>query len=115
MSGFQIKFFLREGGVCPFVEWLEGLKDREARARIKVRLDRLERGNLGDAKSVGEGVFEMRMPHGPGYRIYFGREGADRIVVLWGGSKKDQEGDVRKAKSYWQGYKEEKHDAKEDA
>ena len=108
MGGYEVKFYQEEGGGCPFVEWLEGLRDREARARIKVRLDRLERGNFGDSKSVGEGGFEIRISHGPGYRIYFGRAGNEVFVILCGGSKKGQEGDIREARECWRRYKEVK-------
>lgn len=80
-----------------FAVWLRGLRDREARSRILVRLDRLQLGLAGDAKPVGEGVSELRIPHGPGYRIYFVRSGANDFLLLLGGTKRSQRSDIRKA------------------
>jgi putative addiction module killer protein len=77
-----------------FIGWLNGLKDRRAAARIL----RLEDGNLGDARSVGEGVREMRIDYGPGYRVYFVQSGSAAIVLLCGGDKSKQARDIAKAK-----------------
>ena len=82
-----------------FVNWLLELRDLRARARIQVRIDRLELGNTGDAKPVGEGVSEMRIDYGPGYRVYFVRRGAELIILLAGGDKSSQSKDIRKALS----------------
>lgn len=81
-----------------FQAWLDGLKDRQAAAKILTRIYRAENGNLGDVKPVGGGVSEMRIPHGPGYRVYFIREGAVLIVLLCGGDKSSQARDIEKAK-----------------
>ena len=76
-----------------------------ARAKIRARLDRVEEGNLGDYKSVGEGVFELRIDYGSGYRIYFGQEGSRIIILLCGGDKSTQAQDIRKAQEYWEDYR----------
>jgi putative addiction module killer protein len=81
-----------------FSRWLHRLKDDQARARIVARIRRVELGNLGDWSSVGEGVMEMRVDHGPGYRVYFARQGAAIVVLLCGGDKKTQERDIKRAK-----------------
>lgn len=88
----------------PFREWLEGLKDREARARIRVRINRLRLGNFGDCKSVGSGVSELRIPFGPGYRMYFGRQGNTIVILFHGGDKGTQTRDITLAKKYWDDY-----------
>ncbi len=77
-----------------FARWLRGLRDSQAVARINARLRRVSLGHLGDVKSVGEGVQEMRIFHGPGYRIYFIREGQTVIVLLCGGDKSSQRHDI---------------------
>lgn len=83
----ELREYITEDGRNPFREWLEGLRDREARARIRVRLNRIRLGNFGDVKSVGRGVHELRLSHGPGYRIYFGRREEMVVILLQGGDK----------------------------
>ncbi len=102
----EIRIFETKGGKLPFEEWLEGLRDARARARIEVRIDRLEQGNFGDCKPVGEGVLELRIDVGPGYRVYFAEEGVIVILLLIGGDKSTQDKDIRTAKTYWREYKE---------
>ncbi|MBV8666116.1 MAG: type II toxin-antitoxin system RelE/ParE family toxin [Burkholderiaceae bacterium] len=80
-----------------FAKWLRRLKDEEAKARIFVRMRQLGQGHFGDSKSVGEGVHEMRIDHGPGYRVYYKRKGAQIIVLLVGGDKSTQRRDIDKA------------------
>jgi len=80
-----------------FAKWLLGLRDLRARARIQARIDRLELGNFGDARPVGQGVSELRIDHGPGYRVYFVRRGSELIILLAGGDKGSQSTDIRKA------------------
>ena len=80
-----------------FSRWLGNLRDRQARIRIQVRIDRLALGNPGDVKPVGEGVSEMRIDYGPGYRVYFVRRGSTRVVLLAGGDKRTQPRDIETA------------------
>jgi putative addiction module killer protein len=82
-----------------FATWLAGLRDERARARILKRLDRAQGGNLGDVAPVGEGVSEMRIVYGPGYRVYFIQRGAELIVLLCGGDKSTQGADIKEAKA----------------
>jgi putative addiction module killer protein len=80
-----------------FAMWLRTLRDRQARARIQVRIDRLQLGLPGDVKPVGEGVSELRIDYGPGYRVYFMRQGRELIILLGGGDKRTQDRDIQKA------------------
>ena len=82
-----------------FEMWLRGLRDRAARAKILVRIDRLALGNPGDVRPVGAGISEMRIDHGPGYRVYFTRRGQLMVILLCGGDKSTQRQDVRTAKA----------------
>lgn len=89
-----------------FDKWLKKLNDRKAKAKILLRLQRVEAGNLGDVSPVGEGIEEFRIHYGPGYRIYFRRQGEKIILLLMGGDKSSQESDIKKAKTLWNQYKE---------
>jgi putative addiction module killer protein len=80
-----------------FAKWIDGLKDIRARARILVRIERLKTGNPGDVKPVGEGISEMRIDYGPGYRVYFKKVGQKIIILLAGGDKKSQTRDIKTA------------------
>lgn len=80
-----------------FAAWLERLKDRNARARIQVRLDRLALGLAGDVKPVGSGVSELRVNYGPGYRVYFKQQGRELVLLLIGGDKRTQSRDIERA------------------
>jgi len=82
-----------------FRTWVTGLKDLQARARIAIRIDRLAGGNPGDVKPVGDGVSELRIDCGPGYRLYFTRKGALLVILLCGGDKSSQDRDIRQAKA----------------
>ena len=80
-----------------FAKWIDGLHDIRARARILVRIERLSTGNPGDVKAVGEGVSELRIDYGPGYRVYYKKEGQTVVVLLAGGDKRTQSKDIRTA------------------
>ena len=80
-----------------FLKWLRGLRDSRAKARIQIRVDRMSLGNPGDVSPVGEGVSEMRINYGPGYRVYFASRGKILIVLLCGGDKRTQDRDIKQA------------------
>ena len=101
----QLEEYLTPQGRSPLAEWLNQLKDRKARARLRVRLDRLSLGNFGDCKSLGGSVHELRIDYGPGYRVYFGQSGEQIILLLCGGTKDTQNRDIRQARIYWQDYR----------
>ncbi len=94
-----------EDATEPFTEWLHKLRDKQAQARLRVRLRRLESGNFGDCEPVGEGVFELREHLGPGYRVYLGRHGQKVVILLCGGEKKSQGADIKNAKRFWTDWK----------
>ena len=97
--------YRREDGGEPFSEWVAGLRDKAAEARIRVRLRRVEAGNFGDCEPVGEGVTELRIHVGAGCRVYFGRHGTTVVILLCGGDKSSQAADIRRAKDYWSEWK----------
>lgn len=108
----EIHRYQMSDGRSPYLEWFESLKDETIRNRIRERLARARLGNLGDAESVGQGVFEFRFHFGPGYRVYFGLEGRVIVLLLCGGDKKTQKADVQKALEYWADYRRRTHESK---
>lgn len=80
-----------------FAQWLDGLRDIRARARVQVRIERLAAGNAGDVEPVGEGVSELRIDYGPGYRVYFKKHGREIVILLAGGDKRTQSADIKTA------------------
>ncbi|SAL68914.1 type II toxin-antitoxin system RelE/ParE family toxin [Caballeronia humi] len=90
-----------------FSDWLSRLKDLQARAAVIVRIKRAEQGNFGDHKDLGDGVSEMRVDVGPGYRVYYAREGRVVYLLLSGGDKSSQTSDIRRAKELWASFKKE--------
>ncbi len=103
----EVREYVDYWGRSPFGRWFDGLKPNVA-ARVRTVLARLEAGNLSNVKGVGSGVLERRIQVGPGYRIYFGRDGRELIVLLGGGGKAGQQRDIEKARQLWQEYKRRK-------
>jgi putative addiction module killer protein len=100
-----VKEYIDAAGNAPFGDWADGLS---AAADAKVALERMAQGNFSSAKGVGQGVFEHRIDFGPGYRIYFGKDGDRIVVLLRGGTKKRQQRDIENATNNWQDYKRRK-------
>jgi putative addiction module killer protein len=100
----ELRYYLASDGASPFEAWFAGLA-APAAAKVAVALARLELGNLSNAKAVGEGVLEHRIDWGPGYRVYFGRDGDVLLILLTGGTKARQQRDIEAAKSNWADYK----------
>lgn len=103
---WKLDKYVTDRGDCPFDEWLKSL-DAQTRVRINARLNRLRLGNFGDFKSVGTGVYELRLFFGPGYRVYYGLAGKQVVLLLAGGTKKKQDRDIRAAQQFWDEYRDE--------
>ena len=103
---YQILHYLTRDGVDVFDAWLDDLTDARAVARIIARVDRLQAGNFGDHKPVGESVWELRIDHGPGYRVYYALSGRRVVLLLCGGDKRKQYSDIRRASAMWRDYNE---------
>lgn len=97
--------YRREDGREPFTEWLDAVRDKVAQARIRVRLRQVQAGNFGDCEPVGEGVVELRVHVGAGYRVYCGRHGKAVVLLLCGGDKGGQSADIKRAKELWSEWK----------
>lgn len=100
----QLRTYRAPGDREPFWDWFNALKDPAVQARIIARLDRLEEGNLGDHRVLGNGVTELKLAFGPGFRIYFGSDGPRLVLLLIGGDKKSQRRDIKTAQRYWNAY-----------
>jgi putative addiction module killer protein len=103
----EIRYYVDAGSREPFAEWFAEL-DPIASAKIARAIARMEQGNFSNVKSVGEGVLEYKIDFGPGYRIYFGRDGDTIVILLTGGTKKRQQRDIDAAQNYWRTYKQGK-------
>ena len=101
----EVRVYARSNGSEPFSQWLRGLRDGASRSRIRQRLARVRLGNFGDTRAVGEGVHELRIHAGPGYRMYFGREGDAVVILLCGGDKGSQDRDIERAREYWRDHR----------
>jgi putative addiction module killer protein len=101
----EIREYVSRNGKKPFFDWLKKLRDPQATERILLQIDRLESGNTGQCKSLGEGLHELRIHYGPGYRVYFGNTGKHIILLLCGGNKASQQHDIKRARKYWKDYR----------
>lgn len=105
--GIELRGYVEECGRKPFAAWFEKL-DGTAAAKVAIALARLELGNFSNVKGVGAGVFESRIDFGPGYRIYFGKDGDRLVILIGGGTKRRQQGDIAVAQARWADYKRRK-------
>ena len=105
----EIRIYRGNHAKAPFLKWLAAQKDKRTVAIVQARLNRIRMGNFGDAKPVGGGIEELRIDFGPGYRIYFGRDGKTVVVLLCAGSKRGQSKDIEAAAAYWRHYLESKN------
>ena len=104
----EIRHYVSETGNDYYQQWLDHLKDRTAKARITVRVNRLSAGAFGDCKPLGRGVWELRIDHGPGYRLYYAQVDRKLVLLLIGGDKRQQQTDIAKALRCWNEYQESK-------
>jgi putative addiction module killer protein len=108
MTPVEIRHYLTAAGADPFQQWLNELKDLRARIVIQRRIDRIANGNFGDHKFCRDGVWELRIDFGPGYRVYYAREGGAVVILLSGGSKRTQSADINQAVRHWLDYQRRK-------
>ncbi|WP_024539636.1 type II toxin-antitoxin system RelE/ParE family toxin [Comamonas badia] len=102
----ELRIYIDSEGRAPFERWLDELADRQARAKIRARLARVEAGNLGDCKPLRDGVQELRIDYGPGYRVYLSRQGAVLVLLLCGSDKSDQRREIANAIAYLNDWKQ---------
>ena len=102
---FDLLDYQMADGRDPFKEWLADLADRQARARVAVRVQRMAAGNFGDHKPLSDGVWELKIDHGRGYRVYYAQAGRRVLLLLIGGDKRRQQADIATAVRYWQDWK----------
>ena len=105
----ELRYYVDDIGTSPFQAWFTAL-DPQARAKVVIALARMEHGNISNVKSVGSGVLEYRIDFGPGYRLYFGRDGDLLVILLTGGSKKRQQRNINTAHDLWAKYKRRKRE-----
>ncbi len=103
----EVREYTDADGDCPYAKWFDGL-NAQAAARAAIAVTRMEQGNLSNTKSVGAGVHEYVIEFGPGYRVYFGKDGDRLVILLGGGTKKRQQADIRNAHALWKDYKTRK-------
>ena len=102
----QIRHYLTPSGRDPYQDWLDGLRDLTGRVAIQRRVDRVAAGNLGEHKFLHDGVWELKIDVGPGYRVYYAPERGARVLLLCGGSKRTQTADIKTAVQYWRDYQQ---------
>ena len=100
-----IRIYQSANGKAPFEDWIQNLKDKKAKAILFQRIDRIRLGNFGDCKSLGSGVYELRVSWGPGFRIYYGLEGRSIVLLLCGGDKSSQKKDISRAYQLWKEFR----------
>jgi len=106
-TAYRLEYYQEENGDVPFNNWLTGLRDATAVARVRIRLSRLRLGLFGVVKPLGDGVAELKIDYGPGYRVYYAVSGKKVILLLIGGDKSTQRKDIATAKRYWKNYQGE--------
>ena len=106
---FELYYYQTTDGRIPYREWLDTVSNPVAYAAIQSRTDRLKRGLFGDCEPVGQGVWELRIDTGPGYRMYYARSGKLMVLLLCGGDKRKQTADINKAKDFWKDYGKRTH------
>lgn len=104
-----LRYYASESGKVPFVDWIKNIKDPTTRHRIRRRLDKVEVGHYGDHRGLNDGVYELKLDFGPGYRIYFAEQDTVIIILLCGGDKGSQKKDIQTAKMYWRELLERNH------
>ena len=104
-SAIVLYRYRNEDGDAPFTRWLDKMADKQAQARVRIRIRQLEAGNFGDVAAVGSGVMELRIHIGAGHRVYFARWGAATVILFTGGDKKSQAVDIKQAKAMWSDWK----------
>jgi putative addiction module killer protein len=103
---FEVQDYQSEDGKDHYIEWLHGLSDRIAKVRFAVRVQRMAAGNFGDCKPIQNGVWELRIDHGPGYRVYYAQAGKQLILLSLGGDKRKQQADITAALAHWQDWQQ---------
>jgi putative addiction module killer protein len=101
----EVKYYITDDGRNPVKEWHDSLRDRTTRAKIDAKIARLRLGNLSGTKTVGDGVHELILDFGPGYRIYFAPQGKEIVILLCAGTKKRQQHDIERARDHWANFK----------
>jgi putative addiction module killer protein len=101
-----INEYTDEFGKSFYAQWLKSIKDPKIKARIMLQVDKMELGLFGDSQPIGNGLSELRIYYGPGYRVYYGKEGVNRYLLLLGGNKSTQTRDIKLAKDYWKDYEQ---------
>ena len=102
---FELLRYQGKDGREPLTMWLQRLRDRQAHAHVLTRLDRLENGNFGQCRALQSGVWELKIDHGPGYRVYYGQVGKTILLLLCGGDKRTQQTDIERAVMYWKEFR----------
>jgi len=105
---YRIDYYTDEHGKKPFREWLQALRDQIAAVRIRARLTRVRAGNFGIVRNVGEGVVELKIDHGPGYRVYYAIDAGTIVLLLCAGDKRTQRRDIEIAQRFWKNHQEQR-------